>query len=82
MEPYGYAIRQNDTIGVLLQFKGKRAVLTFYKNLVSCGEAYSIDLSTLKSERKELTPFVNIGGECQFTLDSKASPPLDSYRLK
>jgi hypothetical protein len=37
IEPYGYAIRQNDTIGVLLQSKGKRVTITFYKNSISCG---------------------------------------------
>ncbi len=41
-----------------------------------------IDLDSLKTEKKQLTPFVNIGGETQVILDSKAPPPLDSYRLK
>ena len=75
-------IRQNDTIGVLLTFKGRKASISFYKNSISCGLAFSIDLEGLKSERRQLIPFVNLGGESQVTLDSKAQLPLDSYRFK
>jgi hypothetical protein len=81
-ERYGYVIRQNDTIGVLIAFRGKKAAVTFYKNSISCGEAFQIDMESLKSQRKKLIPFVTIGGEAQVTLDSKAMQPLDSYRLR
>lgn len=36
-EPYGYSIRQNDTLGILLTFKGRTARIIFYKNSISCG---------------------------------------------
>ncbi len=69
-------------VGVLLNFKGKRATVTFYKNSISCGLAFDINLADLASENKGLIPFVNIGGEGQVTLDPKAQFPLDSYRIK
>jgi hypothetical protein len=75
-------IRPNDSVGVLLNFKGKKVSLTFYKNSISCGEAFLIDLDTLKVANRALIPFVNIGGEAQVTLDSKAQLPLDSFRFK
>ena len=56
--------------------------MTFYKNSISCGEAFDIDYKALKREGKKLIPFVNIGGEGQLTLDSKAQYPLDSYRCR
>jgi hypothetical protein len=65
---------------VLVTIKGKNASLTFYKNSISCGEAYAIDLAEVG--QKSLVPFVNIGGEAQVTLDSKAQLPLDSFRKK
>ena len=61
-EQYGYIIRQNETIGVLVTFKGKKAQVSFYKNTVSCGVAFEIDMSCLKSERRQLIPFVTLGG--------------------
>jgi hypothetical protein len=65
---------------VLLTIKGRHASVYFYKNSISCGEAYSIDLAEL--DIQVLVPFVNIAGEAQVTLDSKASLPLDSFRKK
>jgi hypothetical protein len=58
--------------------RGKNATLTFYKNSISCGVAYAINLAEVGDE--PLVPFVNIGGETQVTLDSKAQLPLDSFR--
>ena len=60
---------------------GKEAMLTFYKNGVSCGLAYCLATLSPQGQKREFVPFVNVGGECQVTLDPKASLPLDSYRL-
>ena len=79
-EPYGYQFKPNDNVGVLLAFRGRLASLTFYKNSISCGEAFRIDWHSLQQKGKKLIPFVNIGGEAQIVLDSKALHPLDSYR--
>ena len=62
-----------------MSIKGKHASLTFYKNSISCGIAFDIDLNEVGGP---LIPFVNIGGETQVTLDSKAQLPLDSFRKK
>jgi hypothetical protein len=67
-------------VGVFVSIKAKLASLTFYKNSISCGEAYTIDLTEVG--QRPLVPFVNIGGEAQVTLDSKAQLPLDSFRKK
>ena len=57
-------------------------MLSFYKNSICCGEAFEIDLKALKRQGKGLVPFLNIGGEGQLILDSKAQYPLDSYRYR
>lgn len=81
-QAYGYTIRNNDTIGILVVFRGKKAYLSFYRNSISCGQAFVIEMDGLKSEQKQLIPFVGLGGEAQLTLDSKAQQPLDSFRWK
>jgi tripartite motif-containing protein 9/67 len=81
-EPYGYFLKQNDICGVELSFKATTASIIFYKNGISCGKAFFIDFQALKIDNRQLIPYINIGGECQVTLDSKAALPLTSYRLK
>ncbi|CAK69624.1 unnamed protein product (macronuclear) [Paramecium tetraurelia] len=66
---YGYSAVQNDTIGVLLEFRSGIGTLSFYRNGVKCGEAFNNLTGTFYPA---LSMFY---GEVQVTLDSKAPLP-------
>ena len=53
-ETYGYAIRQNDTIGILLTFRGKKASLTIDKNYVVGGTGYLQGEPTINGAKKTM----------------------------
>ncbi|CAD8175890.1 unnamed protein product [Paramecium octaurelia] len=69
IQDYGYSAVQNDTIGVLLEFRSGLGTLSFYRNGVKCGEAFSNLTGTFYPA---LSMFY---GEVQVTLDSKSPLP-------
>ena len=69
VEEYGLQAKVNDNIGVLLEFKQGLGTLSFFKNGIRCGEAFT-DLTG------PLFPAVTMFyGEVQVTLDPTASKP-------
>ena len=68
---YGYSVKTNDTIGVLLEFHGGVGTLSFYCNGAKCGEAFNNLTGTFY-------PAVSMFyGEVQVALDPKAAFPMN-----
>jgi hypothetical protein len=68
---YGSVCKVNDTIGVLLEFKGGIASLSFYRNGTKLGIAFSNLNGTF------YPTVCMFYGDIQLTLDPRASLPLN-----
>ena len=68
--------KQNDVVGVLVKIdKHKCLKVTFFKNGVNLGQCFEGKMHDPKF-------IFEIGSEGQISLDSRAQPPLDSYRFR
>ncbi|KAM3135484.1 negative regulation of SNARE complex assembly [Paramecium bursaria] len=69
VQNYGYNSKQNDIIGVLLEFRNGLGTLSFYRNGVKCGEAFN-------NLQGVFYPALSMFyGEVQVTLDPRAPIP-------
>lgn len=79
-------MKNGDIVGILLIIKERRGRLIFYKNSTCLEECYEFNTERLKLHENKysayLCPFVNIKGEIQLSIDSRAQLPLDAYRFK
>lgn len=75
-EPYGMTLKQNDVVGVLAKIDKQRILrVTFFKNGVNLGQCF-------EGQIQEAKFIFEVGSEGQISIDTRAQPPLDSYRFR